>query len=194
MLSMPSARGSTQISLSTCTLPFGDTNSRHVLLLCQFHLEAVRHVGLLFGRGLPTKLSCWQTSLLHQRGKEIGTVPDVLALMCITACKAAGVLLISAYGFNGEVNLGLFRSGTQFRRVREKEAPPTRLAGCLKFSRASFPHPMQRMLSCLKVNECYEALHGWLSAFYTYSSVSDQAPKSSSESCTCARVLTSAVF
>mmetsp|Transcript_6819 Transcript_6819/g.15802 ORF Transcript_6819/g.15802 Transcript_6819/m.15802 type:complete len:713 (-) Transcript_6819:197-2335(-) len=36
-------------------------------------------------------------------------------------------------------------SGSQFRRVREKE-----------------------------VNECYEALHGWLSAFYTYSSVSDQ--------------------
>ena len=26
----------------------------------------------------------------------------------------------------------------------------------------------------MEVNECYEALHGWLSAFYTYSSVSDQ--------------------
>ncbi|CAJ1390137.1 unnamed protein product, partial [Effrenium voratum] len=36
-------------------------------------------------------------------------------------------------------------SGSQFRRVREKE-----------------------------VNECYEALHCWLSAFYTYSTVSDQ--------------------
>lgn len=36
-------------------------------------------------------------------------------------------------------------SGSQFRRVREKE-----------------------------VNECHDALHTWLSAFYTYSSVSDQ--------------------
>lgn len=36
-------------------------------------------------------------------------------------------------------------SGSQFRRVREKE-----------------------------VNECHEALHAWLSSFYTYSSVSDQ--------------------
>ena len=54
------------------------------------------------------------------------------------------------------------RSGSQFRKVKEKEA--TAVANSERIEQ----------VEVAEVNECHDALHTWLNAFYTYSSISDQ--------------------